>query len=297
MQALREVAPDDSSAISEGRLFANGRRITDQEAQLDVGQIVTCYSPRSGAEGSGELARVLDRRCGIIAASKPAAWSSEPDRTGTTSSLRERLAAELGAPQLHVATRLDVGVSGLVLLATDEASRLHLDQVMAAGACHRRYLGFVGARLPDRGCWRGAVETEQRAKRERSPREAVTHFECIKQMTLANCGITLLQRSPLEAVSLVIFRPETGHRHQLRIHSSRAGAPILGDRRYGGAQRMIEANGRVSALDRIYLHALSTTLPLPDGSAWHIECAVPDAIRELWRKFGGDQADLVETRC
>ncbi|HEY5955311.1 MAG TPA: RNA pseudouridine synthase, partial [Polyangiaceae bacterium] len=250
--ALMEVAPDDPTAIRDGRLFVNGRRITAPELELQAGQVVTCYAARrSSATPEDTTQLLLDRRGGILAASKPTQWSSEPDRAGTTTSLRERLAQQLGVAELHVATRLDVGVSGLVLLASDEPSRIHLANAIAKGNCHRHYLGLVGARLPSRGTWRGAVEPSGQATRNARQREAVTHFECKKQMELASRGVTVSQRVPIDVVSLVVFRPETGHRHQLRIHSSRAGAPIVGDRRYGGASRFVDSNGRVSSLERI----------------------------------------------
>ena len=58
--------------------------------------------------------------------------------------------------------------------------------------------------------------------------------------------------------SLVLAQPKTGRTHQLRVHFSHLGYPILGDEIYGEASPLI---------DRHALHALSLSLPLPFAAA------------------------------
>jgi 23S rRNA-/tRNA-specific pseudouridylate synthase len=287
--ALQRVAPEDPSAIAEGRLFVERQRIHDAGEALQAHQVVTWYATRgtpTPPETVMEL--VLESREGVVAASKPAAWSSEPDRTGRGTSLRERLAETLHEREIHVATRLDVGVSGLLLLATDARSRRHLASVVGSEQCHRSYVAVVSGCLPDRGTWQGAVETATPA---RASRNAITHFECIERVALAQRG-TLRGGSPGESVSLLILRPETGHRHQLRIHCSRAKSPILGDRRYGGPHQFVDNEGRVTLLSRLLLHALATTLTLPSGKVFQPRCPVPEDFRSLWRALGGTDRQI-----
>lgn len=288
-EALRRLSPDDPSAIAEGRAFIDRRRIEDPGDLLGIGQRLTCYGTRrriTDAPNEGGL--VIGRRDGIVAAAKPAAWASEPDRAGVAGSLREQLARTLEIENLHVATRLDVGVSGLVLVATDARSRQHLATVMASGSCHRCYVAIATGNLTDRGRWEGTVERHSKPGHRRL---AVTDYERVAAITLGS-NVQLGRANSGDWVSLLVLRPRTGHRHQLRIHSSRAGAPIVGDRRYGGATRFIDVRGSVERLTRIYLHAIETTLPLPNGNPWHVQCPISTDLIDLWLAIGGSAEDF-----
>ena len=85
--------------------------------------------------------------------------------------------------------------------------------------------------------------------------------------------------------ALLALSPVTGRTHQIRVHASHAGAPLLGDRAYGGPARATLPSGRVLAFDRIALHAARVTL---DGTV--IESPVPEKLRALWLALGGDGA-------
>ncbi len=286
-EALAMLAPEDETAIIDGRLFVERRRVQAEGETLLAGQVVTWNAQRKTTQDGGSLKQlVLARRDGIVAANKPAAWSSEPDRTGSVTSLREQLSKHLRSPEVHISTRLDVGVSGLVLAATDTESRRHLAMTMDRGG-HRSYLAIAAGNVPEKGTWQGSVEELRHAK----SRNAITHFECLARLALA-ANTSLGTWGPGAAMCLILLRPETGHRHQLRIHSNRAFTPIVGDRRYGGPIRFIDADGRVQVLDRIYLHAVATAVPLPDGSLWKPECPAPDDFREFWLKLGGIKRDF-----
>jgi 23S rRNA-/tRNA-specific pseudouridylate synthase len=213
---------------------------------------------------------------------KPAFWSSEPDRTGATTSLREQLAHQLGLEELHIATRLDVGVSGIVLGATNPAARRHLARIVGTKACHRSYVAIVAGAAPERGCWQSSVNTRPGERAE----PAITHFECVARLNLEK-GTRIGTNEEGSALSLLVLRPETGRRHQLRIHSSRAGFPILGDRRYGGASRTVDPRGSVYPIERILLHAFATSLVLPSGAPWSPSCPVPEEFELAWTQFGG----------
>lgn len=288
MEALAIVAADDDDAIVEGRLFVDHRRIDRADQPLTTGQTVTWNAPRTVATGAAIGQLIVSRAEGFVAASKPAAWSSEPDRTGFGTSLRERLAQTLTCDEVHILTRLDVGVSGLVLAATSAESRRRWT-TMARADVHRSYVAILGGSVAEQGTWRGAVE----ATPGRKPRDSITHFQRLACIQLAP-GVSVGTLADGAVLSLVRFRPETGHRHQLRIHSARANVPILGDRRYGGPDRVIDAEGRVRQFDRIYLHALNVSVMLESGQAWTPSCpTTPDFLR-LWLEMGGSERDLLD---
>lgn len=286
-QALEQLAGTDTNAISEGRLFAGRRRVRDPNECFEAGQLISWNAPReSTLEARPAPKLVLERRAGFIAAAKPVAWSSEPDRTGSSTSLREQLASKLSLRQIHILTRLDVGVSGLVLAAIDASSRQHWTTLVAA-ACHRNYLAILAGSVADSGTWQGAVESAPTARVHVS----VTHFHCLARLDLT-ANVTLGKAGRTRAVSLVVLQPETGHRHQLRIHTSRAGSPIVGDRRYGGPIQFTDGEGRVVGFNRIFLHAVSMTVPLLDGTVWQPSCPLNQDFRDLWLRLGGAESNL-----
>ena len=70
--------------------------------------------------------------------------------------------------------------------------------------------------------------------------------------------------------SLVMLTPETGRTHQLRVHLNHLGNPIVGDILYGGKQA-----------DRLYLHAYSLEMTLPNKSRKIFTVPLPESFNKL----------------
>ena len=88
-------------------------------------------------------------------------------------------------------------------------------------------------------------------------RAAVTHYRVL---------------SSVEAATLLEVRLETGRTHQIRVHLSHLGNPVLGDRVYGGASELARSLG----LTRPFLHAVGLAFPHPDdGRAMEVEAPLP----------------------
>jgi 23S rRNA-/tRNA-specific pseudouridylate synthase len=277
-RALRWVVTDDDpstlaglllrlggaaeGALEQGRVFVDGRRANDPTLHLQTGQVVSLEAPRRG-QGADRV-RILDERDGLLAAYKPAALSTEPDRRGNDS-LTSRVAAlrKLALSEVHALSRLDHGVSGVVLLAIDAAARRHATLAREQGKILRRYVAIAqGAPAEPRGIWKTPV----------GDRGASTRFACVESAS----GCTLLALEPI-----------TGRMHQLRVHASRAGAPLLGDNRYGGPRRRVLTDGSVIELGQIALHAATVSMPDPSGHAWRVEALVADDLLLLWEQIGG----------
>lgn len=266
--ALGELLGDDVAALDEGRVFVDGKRTKDGALMLVVGQRVRVGVSR--AVPSAPLP-VLFHANGLVVVDKPAELPCEPDRAGDDS-LRTRLSLQLRLPEVHVLSRLDVGVSGLVLCATDAPSR-------RAGTEHaptKRYLAFaLGAELPATFAWSAPLRFRGKFVDDRP---AETHGSVLA------CWSTRLG-----TVSAVELTPVTGRRHQLRVHCALAGAPLLGDRVYGGAARLADSTGAVHALARIALHAAAL-----DGPRLRVRSALPTAVLDWARWLGADSATLAE---
>ncbi len=269
---LSRLAPSDSQALDQGRVFIDGKRAEPSLRQVPVGARVTWVSPRAGSQTTLDLAfEILDREGDLLVVTKPAAWSSEPDRTGNLTSLRERVGEKLGARKVHIATRLDAGVSGLVLVALgSEACRLS-SKIQSEGQLEKTYLALA------HGCVDKDVEWNQPidGTAARSFCHPLAHSEPIRFSTGAECRASLLQ---IIAV--------TGRHHQIRVHTANNGTPLLGDRRYGGPTRYTSKDGTVRNLSRPMLHAWKLEVHLP-GRIWTTISDAPADMRHLWRDLGG----------
>ncbi len=160
------------------------------------------------------------------------------------------LAQAVGGRLVH---RLDKDTSGLLLVAkTDEAHR-RLKEKLQRREITREYLALVHGHPPARSGTIDAPIGRDRRHRTRhstdtdTPREAVTHFR-VERL--------------LPDTALLRVRLETGRTHQIRVHLSAIGHPVVGDREYGRPDER---------LGRQFLHAtrlafddVDVVSPLPE---------------------------------
>jgi len=244
--------------------------------------------------------RILGEYRGLLFVDKPAGLQTEPDAR-TTDTLLSRLASQLREPaaRLHALSRLDTGVSGVVTFGlSPDANRL-VQGWREEGRFRRRYLGLASSPrgTPDApgtsevktGSWSESIGRASGSLRSiggRNPEPAHTDY--------ARIASASLPRAAPSALHLIALAPLTGRTHQLRVHCTAHGLPLLGDRAYGGASRFISDSGAVTALDRIALHAAWVELPL--SAPFRIESPTPAFFLEIWRAFGGDLAAFEEAR-
>jgi 23S rRNA pseudouridine1911/1915/1917 synthase len=215
----------------------------------------------------------------LVAVNKPAGVSLATRRAEPRAAIArlleavpddERLAHGLATEDLLLVHRLDVGTSGLVLLA--RGADVHRDLVRAFGErlVAKFYLALVWGRpRPGVGRWEwplGPDRSDRRRMRvEPAGRGAVTDYELIAHVP---------------HVSLLRLKPATGRTHQLRVHLAHAGHPIVGDDLYGGPRhRGIRDQELRSALAPAhpFLHAWCLCLPATASTPELVLTAPPPA--------------------
>ncbi len=205
----------------------------------------------------------------LVVVDKPAGRPTEPDRDRRPS-VRDavqrwmRARGRAGAP--HAVSRLDVGVTGAVLFALTARGAAWAAHVRADGRYRRGYLALCAGAPPDAGAWEGPVDG----------RPARTDFR-----VAARAG------APTRPICLLIAWPRTGRKHQIRIHAASSGAPLAGDRRYGGPTSLASPTGAVVAVSRPMLHAAALSLPDPTGAPIAVRAEVPQDMRRAWTASGG----------
>jgi 23S rRNA-/tRNA-specific pseudouridylate synthase len=269
-------------ALGDGRVFVDTRRVQEPR-ELSVGAVVEVFAQRPPAD-----IEILHEADDVFAVYKPASLPTEPDKSGNDCVVHQFAAKlRLSSQEVFAVSRLDVGVSGVLLLAVGAAGRQRLLEERASGTLRRRYVALAcGVPSPHEGEWREALGRGGRGNRVVAGRDAQHAHTKYRVVATA-------QPAARDAAdtSLLALSPVTGRTHQLRVHASSNGVPLLGDRRYGGPARMTASDGAVRALSRVLLHAAWVEW----GPKKRLQRVVSEACADLldtWLALGGDPSAL-----
>jgi 23S rRNA pseudouridine1911/1915/1917 synthase len=218
--------------------------------------------------------RFEDAHLAVVA--KPAGLVVHPTASRRTGTLVNRLLG-MGMPlaagedpdRPGIVHRLDAGTSGLMVVAKDEAARAGLTRKFRRHDVARTYLALVRGSPPhDRFRIDAALERDRARIRVTAGggRAATTEVEVRERFVRS---------------ALVEARPRTGRTHQIRVHLSSTGHPILGDARYRGGGDDAKGLG----LDRPFLHSWRIAFDHPvTGARIELEEPLPpDLERALAR--------------
>jgi 23S rRNA-/tRNA-specific pseudouridylate synthase len=274
-QVLPRLGEEARRALDEGRVFIGVRRAKRASEPVAAGDEVRMYPARPPA---AESPRILAERAGVVAAYKPASIATVADHRGAAGTLEREVAKLLGTPTavLTPSSRLDVGVSGVVLFTCDDDAHRLLARAREQRRYRRHYVAIAqGAPDPSRGTWTAPIG------RARDPRKRQVGG------TRAAAAVTAYAVAESAGPStLLAIEPETGRTHQIRVHAAHAGCPLLGDATYGGMRRLVSQGGSVILLDRIALHAAWVEVPLA-AETFRVEAPTPDDLVAIWTALGG----------
>jgi 23S rRNA pseudouridine1911/1915/1917 synthase len=279
--------------LASGAVSLNGKRVKIASRPLNPGDRVEVYVPPArrtsptppGAppfrvvyEDSAVL--VVDKAPGILVQPTP-----EGDRGTLLDLLRKYLRQRHPAarsPYLGLLHRIDRDTSGLLLFSRrGEANRILAEQFRSHSLA-REYLALVrGTWAEDSGTIADSLSRPAPgARRSATPgrgrgKSAVTHYRVMERFPQA----TLL------SVTL-----ETGRTHQIRIHFSGRGHPVVGDRVYT-TRTAATGSGLVDRFPRQALHAGRLGFTHPITGAWlNFEVPPPEDFAALLRSLRGAPA-------
>jgi 23S rRNA pseudouridine1911/1915/1917 synthase len=247
---------------------------TDPAPQAEALDLPIVYQDRDIA--------VVDKPAGMVV--HPAAGHASGTLVNALLHHIDDLSGIGGEKRPGIVHRLDRGTSGLMVIAKHDAAHEELSRQFLDREIEKEYIALVwgevmAGRRIDRPIGRDPVNRKKmsavkeaagsgHAKARRS-REAVTrivraeHFG--RTLTLAHVAIY------------------TGRTHQIRVHLSAIGHPVVGDSLYGGVHRRVAGDLRaVTHLDRPFLHAARLAFKHPiDGRRMEFRSELPDDLQRV----------------
>ncbi|MCL2360799.1 MAG: RluA family pseudouridine synthase [Defluviitaleaceae bacterium] len=260
--------------ISEGHVTINNRGIT-KNTRLKTGDEVVCITPSptpSEAEAEAIPLDIVYEDADIIVINKPQRMVVHPaagHHSGTlVNALLHHCGDSLsgigGAQRPGIVHRLDKDTSGLIVVAKNDAAHSSLTNQLANREIGRIYqaicLGNIKKDSQDVNVPIGRHPQDRKkmapiTHEKRKSREALTH-------------ISVLERMP--RFTLIEAKLHTGRTHQIRVHLSYMGHPVLGDLLYGLKKPPLGLTSQVLHAKKLSLRHPSTNelmdfeIPLPD---------------------------------
>ncbi len=264
---------------ADGHVVVNGKTVAKSE-RLSAGAMLEVSLP--AAEQSPSIAVIAQPVPGmsivhddddIVVVDKPVGVAAHPSLNWTGPDVVGGLAAAgyristSGAPERQgIVSRLDVGTSGLMVVAKSEYAYSRLKQMFRSRQVDKTYHTLVQG-LPDPLVGTVDAPIGRRPGAEfkfavmSTGKPSVTHYEVLEAFRHA---------------SLLEIHLETGRTHQIRVHMAALKHPCCGDPLYGADPKLAARLG----LDRQWLHATGLGFEHPGtGEYVHFESAYPEDLQ------------------
>lgn len=256
--------------IKSGAALVNQKPISKVASILQEYQEVTITIPESKELSilpEDISVEILYEDADVLVINKPAGMVVHPDDTYTSGTLVNALLHILGAAKLSgiggvkrpgIVHRLDKDTSGVMIVAKHDQAHRFLSEQIAERKVTKWYKTLVFGRVKhDKFSIDSPILRDPKDRQKMSvsgaknARSALTHVE-----------LESVFQNPL--CSLLNVNIITGRTHQIRVHLSSVGYPVVGDPVYGN-QKLNAEFAKELPLERIFLHAYSLKLVLPNG--------------------------------
>jgi 23S rRNA pseudouridine1911/1915/1917 synthase len=272
--------------VATGRVLVDGVIVTSGRAPLREGAVLTVHVPeKASATPAAEPGvrfsvvyadddvAVIDKPAGLVV--HPGAGHAEGTLVGgllaVFPDLVELVSAGVCAPDRPgIVHRLDKGTSGLLAVARTADAYRSLVAQLATRSMERRYVALVAGLVADD---RGEVDAPI-GRSVRTP----TKMAITPRGRAARTLYRVLERrgaGPGPQTTLLELALQSGRTHQVRVHMAAIGHPVIGDARYGTADKRLGSG-------RFFLHAAQLAFDHPvTGTRQEYESPLPDELRDF----------------
>jgi 23S rRNA pseudouridine1911/1915/1917 synthase len=278
---LTTSMPDQSRSsvqrlIKEGRVTGPGGSLRPSTA-VRAGQVfdVEIEAPVAPIAEPEEIPlRIVYEDRQLVVLDKPAGMVVHPGAGHSGGTLVNALLHHVkdlsgigGELRPGIVHRLDRGTSGLMVIAKSDAAHQELSRQFSDREVEKEYVALVwgvvqAGRRIDAPIGRDPGDRQKMSTRARRARSAVTRVTWARHY---------------KGVSLLKVAIATGRTHQIRVHLSAIGHPIVGDPTYGGVHRRTASHLRaVQRLERPFLHSAHLAFTHPgDGRRVEFDSPLP----------------------
>jgi 23S rRNA pseudouridine1911/1915/1917 synthase len=223
---------------------------------------------------------IINKAAGMVI--HPAAGHAEGTLVNALLHHDPNIARVGGEDRPGIVHRLDKGTSGILVVAKTENARLSLVEQFKDRRIYKEYWALAhGVVSPIQGTFRSSLGRDPRHRKKiastTSGRPAETDYKVLHNYAGLFCDVQLVLH--------------TGRTHQIRVHLSEAGHPIVGDKTYGGnrdVRKTLPENVRsaIRALNRPALHAAVLGFQHPRaGEDVRFEAPLPGDLNELMERL------------
>lgn len=287
---LTALLPDQSRSQVQ-RLIKDGQ-VTDAQGAgkplrastaVRTGQVFAIAIPAAVAASPEPQAlplRIVFEDPDLVVLEKPAGMVVHPGAGHTSGTLVNALLHHIrdlsgigGELRPGIVHRLDRGTSGLMVVAKHDRAHQELTRQFSEREVEKEYVALVwgvvqAGRRIEEAIGRDPSNRQKMSTRARRARSAVTRVTFARHFA----GVSLLK------VAIA-----TGRTHQIRVHLSGIGHPVVGDPVYGGVRRRTVAHLRaVQRLERPFLHSARLAFTHPsDGRRVEFDSPLPPDLQSV----------------
>jgi 23S rRNA pseudouridine1911/1915/1917 synthase len=280
-------------AIELGLVTVNGQVVSvpkhvvriDDEIEFEV-------VPEEVIEPKNIPLHTLYNNHGLLIIDKPAGLAVHPGAGFKGDSLAQALLYHF--KNIHVVGeegrngivhRLDKDTSGVILVALTQDMYEYLKEAFQSRKIKKEYLALVKGNITQTT---GFIDQSLgKSKRDFRKYTTDTTDMQLEKPSLTEYKVLEHLRDGVDEYTLIVVKLHTGRTHQIRVHFSSLGFPLVGDQLYGGKKVM------KLGLKRQFLHAKRIEVQLPSGETIQAESDFPNDLKAVLQSLGSKKANLL----
>lgn len=270
--------------LEEGKILVNGKK-TKASYKVQENDEITVEEEKPKEielKAQNIFVEIIYEDKDIIVVNKPKGMVVHPANGNLDGTLvnaimaicKDSLSGIGGKIRPGIVHRIDKDTSGILIVAKNDKSHINLSEQIKNHETEKTYIALVRGMVKENEATINMPigrSTKDRKKMAvtQNGKEAITHFKVIERFPKHNC-------------SLLEVKIETGRTHQIRVHLSEIGYPIIGDTTYSNGKNEWGIKGQC-------LHAKSLKFKHPiTGEEMFLEAELPEYFRKLLEEGLGD---------